>query len=171
VAGTGFGSCPANATVASQRRRGGRLEIDYLAEWGTICDDNWGDMMAASNQRSGELNAEVACRGLGYPRGTFGTSSLVADGTGQIWKDDVLCNGNEDQLEDCDSRTWGANNCSHSEDVGVLCFGTWSSDNATDCSLRVCDAAGCSVPQCTSPDDGESGVILGIFLAVLAFFW
>ena len=37
----------------------GRLEIFIDGEWGTICDDSWGD-----------TEADVACRQLGYSRAT-----------------------------------------------------------------------------------------------------
>jgi len=42
-------------------------------------------------------------------------------GKGQIWLDDVVCNGNESNIDSCDHSPWGVHNCSHSQDVSVSC--------------------------------------------------
>jgi hypothetical protein len=52
----------------------------------------------------------------------------VTDGSGQIWLDNVSCNGTENPLWACSSNTWGDNNCSASKDIGVGCDPwSWSS--------------------------------------------
>ena len=43
-------------------------------------------------------------------------------GQGQIWLDDVQCNGNENSLHLCPHRGRGLHNCAHSEDAGVICL-------------------------------------------------
>ena len=95
----------------------GRLEIRYEGQWGTVCDDYWTD-----------VEADVACRALGYPNGSVGGGGLVhfGPGSGSILLDDVNCVGNETSLLACDYRgkptvSVDNNNCSHSEDVGVRC--------------------------------------------------
>ena len=89
----------------------GRLEVQHFGEWGTICDDFW-DLK----------DATVACRQLGF---NFALRALqgddVPDGAGQIWMDNVECNGNENGLSTCPHNGWGNENCAHCEDAGVEC--------------------------------------------------
>ena len=42
-------------------------------------------------------------------------------GTGKIWLDDVRCQGNEADLDDCSHSAWGIHNCGHNEDVSIDC--------------------------------------------------
>lgn len=88
------------------------MEVFYNGHWGTVCDDDW--TMA---------NAHVVCRQL--ERGSAITTyriSYFGQGTGDIVLDDVVCQGHEQRLIDCQS-TQGRDqhNCDHSEDVGVKC--------------------------------------------------
>lgn len=48
-------------------------------------------------------------------------AAFFGAGTGQIWLDDVTCQGNETSVFDCRHNDWGDNNCHHDEDVGVDC--------------------------------------------------
>ena len=89
----------------------GRVEIFYKGEWGTVCDDSW-DLR----------DAIVVCRQLGYT--TAVRRSIDAEfgqGTGRIWRDNVLCRGTESMLSSCSASYWGNNDCYHSDDSGVVC--------------------------------------------------
>uniref|UniRef100_A0A8C4RCV0 HHIP-like protein 1 n=1 Tax=Erpetoichthys calabaricus TaxID=27687 RepID=A0A8C4RCV0_ERPCA len=90
----------------------GRVEIFIKGEWGTICDDLF-DRKAAT----------VVCRQLGYPfairvakRAEMGQGNHLS-----ILLDDVKCEGTERTLLDCQRSKIGQHNCSHKEDVGVIC--------------------------------------------------
>jgi hypothetical protein len=101
----------------------GRVEIFYGNEWGTVCDDRWGDKDAA-----------VVCRQLGFGGGSrtscsssgrgqaFGPFISPACGTNSpIWLDEVDCTGDETSLGACKSPGWGVHDCWHGEDAGACC--------------------------------------------------
>ena len=103
----------------------GRLEVFINGEWGTVCDDDWG------------INdAHVACRELGYSYAqSYQCCASYGRGSGQIWLDNVGCSGRENSLLNCSHNGIGVlRSCSHSEDVGVVCYQT----SATG-TLHKCD--------------------------------
>ncbi|KAM6397301.1 macrophage receptor MARCO [Pluvialis apricaria] len=104
----GQGSFNPSIRIAEGGRRG-RVEIFHQGSWGTICDDGWGTQ-----------DATVVCRMLGYSRAVSAFTATA--GTGQIWLDDVNCNGSENSIFDCPKPNWGVHNCSHNEDAGVECI-------------------------------------------------
>ena len=123
----------------------GRLEICHNLVWGTICDDYWTTD-----------DATVACREhLGYPAGAMSGGVIfhpnhnggvpyfgAAASSVPIWLDDLLCDGNEESLLDCEvargglaSENWGLHNCRHFEDVGLRCLTESGRVTVTDESL------------------------------------
>ncbi len=48
--------------------------------------------------------------------------AMFGQGEGPILLDNVICNGNEERLENCPSNGFGVNNCAHGEDAGVRCM-------------------------------------------------
>jgi len=95
----------------------GRLEIFYHGEWGTVCDDQFGDM-----------DARVACRQMGYVTGEEIGIDDFGEGTGSILLDEVDCTISDKEIGLCDHNTWGHDDCSHSEDVGLRCEGEHQQD-------------------------------------------
>ena len=97
--------------VGGNRRREGRVEIKHGRDWGTICADEWD-----------ASNAAIVCNSLGYT-GTHKPSAFMqfGPGSGPIWLDNVRCAGDESSIERCVHRGWGAHNCGHNQDAGVIC--------------------------------------------------
>uniref|UniRef100_A0A3B3X1Z3 Deleted in malignant brain tumors 1 protein n=1 Tax=Poecilia mexicana TaxID=48701 RepID=A0A3B3X1Z3_9TELE len=100
-------------TFFGSARCSGRVEIYNSGSWGTVCNDNW------------DINdARVVCRQLAC--GTAVSLRQFAEGTGQIWLDEVACTGNETYLTECSHSGFGVHNCAHSQDAGVICSGNVS---------------------------------------------
>uniref|UniRef100_A0A3B1ITC4 SRCR domain-containing protein n=1 Tax=Astyanax mexicanus TaxID=7994 RepID=A0A3B1ITC4_ASTMX len=89
----------------------GRVELQYLSEWGTVCDVSW-DMRAAS-----VLCAQLKC---GSAVAVLG-SDWFGKGRGRIWADVFDCQGNETHLSKCPISSWSRTACSHKQDAGVIC--------------------------------------------------
>ena len=89
---------------------GGRLEIYYNSEWGTVCDDGWDSS-----------DATVACRQMGFVGVSDSDSSRFHYGASRSpLLSDVDCSGSESQLIDC-SRAGFWHYCGPSEVVGIIC--------------------------------------------------
>ncbi|KAI4878978.1 hypothetical protein NFI96_009590, partial [Prochilodus magdalenae] len=92
----------------------GRVELQYLSDWGTVCDVSW-DMRAAS-VLCGQLECGSAVAVVG--------SDWFGEGSGQIWADVFDCQGNETHLSQCPISSWSRAACSHKQDAGVICNGS-----------------------------------------------
>ena len=46
---------------------------------------------------------------------------FIRQGTGPTWLDGIYCEGDEERLIDCEHASWGDEDCSHSEDIGLIC--------------------------------------------------
>ena len=88
----------------------GRVEIYRNGVWGTVCDDNWTDMIA-----------RVVCQQLGFGSNSASVDFDVPAGTGPILMDDVTCSNSETNLLACSHNGFENHNCWHIEDVGVRC--------------------------------------------------
>ncbi|KRG07750.1 uncharacterized protein Dmoj_GI16850, isoform D [Drosophila mojavensis] len=88
----------------------GRLEVKYHGVWGSVCDDDF-------NVRA----AQVACNSLGYYGEAKIEKNIFGPGSGPIWLDQVMCQGNETSIDLCRHWNWGEHNCNHTEDVSLRC--------------------------------------------------
>ena len=89
----------------------GRLEVYYDGQWGTVCYDGFG-----------ALDAQVACRQLGYAGGTIYPQAPRSAESTPIWLGHVGCTGEEEYLAACRHLGWGRPHCNHpKEDVGISC--------------------------------------------------
>ena len=69
-------------------------------------------------------DATVVCKQIGYPKGKeVRHGAYYGPGSGTIWLDDVECSGREISLLHCSHGGIGVHNCTHSEDVGIVCQG------------------------------------------------
>ena len=104
-------SCPTVRLVGGSSSREGRLEVYHNGTWGTVCDDGFTDAAAS-----------VVCHMLKYKHGGAYINNRYGAGSGLIWLDDVRCSGTETDIADCSHRDWNSHDCSHSQDVSVLCI-------------------------------------------------
>ncbi|ETE72592.1 Scavenger receptor cysteine-rich type 1 protein, partial [Ophiophagus hannah] len=97
--------------VNGSHRCEGRVEMFYLSQWGTVCDDAW-DLK----------DVKVVCRqlGCGGALAAFGEAQY-GQGKGHIFLDNLKCKGDETSLLRCSHIRWNVHNCDHSEDAGALC--------------------------------------------------
>ncbi|XP_067882558.1 scavenger receptor cysteine-rich domain-containing group B protein-like [Heterodontus francisci] len=94
----------------------GRLEIQYVETWGTVCDLDW-DLKDA-NVVCSQLQCGVA---VSVPR-----YAHFGEGTGLVRTDIFECTGNESSLLDCRLFQGTQQECSHRNDASVICSVTLS---------------------------------------------
>jgi len=58
---------------------------------------------------------------LGYPGGKARHDAFFGSGTGVVLLSNVQCRGDEPNIFSCRHDNFGANNCGHRDDAGVVC--------------------------------------------------
>lgn len=72
-----------------------------------------------SSDHCGPKHTSVLCR---YGKSAGMEKESYSEGnSGPIWLDDVICSGKETNLLQCSCREWGKHDCSHQEDVRLIC--------------------------------------------------
>ncbi|CAC5424574.1 DMBT1 [Mytilus coruscus] len=131
--------------TAGYAKHQGRLEIYYRGEWGTVCDNHFGN-----------VDAEVACRQLGYCSGIMQPANRIRSGYGAVWLNDVNCSGSESKLLDCKFNNV-TSQCEHYEDVGIHCFLNCSTED--DGGLRIADGYAKNQGRLEVSHNGEWGTV------------
>ena len=100
-----------------------------ICDWLEDQTMRWVELKYSLNQTThgwDDQDAQVVCRQLGL--GTTGTAILgfspSASSSVPIWLDNVICNGSESRLIDCQHNGVGNHNCDHHKDAGVTCGGS-----------------------------------------------
>uniref|UniRef100_W5LVI3 SRCR domain-containing protein n=1 Tax=Lepisosteus oculatus TaxID=7918 RepID=W5LVI3_LEPOC len=91
----------------------GRVELQHGETWGSVCDSDFGWQ-----------DAEVVCRELdcGVPSQVL-KGAHFGKGEGQVWTEELQCQGNESQIFSCPKSSTTSQNCTHENNVGLVCFG------------------------------------------------
>ncbi|KAJ8348914.1 hypothetical protein SKAU_G00275030 [Synaphobranchus kaupii] len=100
--------------VGGSNNCSGRVELQYLGTWGTVCDGCWD--RKTSNVLCQQLNCGTAVAVPGQ--------AWFGEGNGSIWADVFDCHGNETRLSQCAVSSWSRVTCSHGQDAGVICSGS-----------------------------------------------
>ena len=93
----------------------GHLQIFSNAQWGYVCDDNWGNSEGI-----------VVCRQLGFAPNLRGISTStfypISTNVSTVVLESIECVGNEYQLSECQGNISVATLCSLQELAGVECY-------------------------------------------------
>lgn len=99
--------------------RQGRLEVQHLDAWGTVCRDGW--------DATGETNAQELCTQLvgSSSRGAL-VMGLFPPGRGIVWLSELNCSDGSGGMgavaASCTHAPWGWHRaCTHAMDVGLMC--------------------------------------------------
>ncbi|XP_058868206.1 antigen WC1.1-like [Acipenser ruthenus] len=108
----------------------GRLEVSRGGVYGTVCSKSFDSRVA-----------DVVCRELecGISKAVL-SGADPGDSTTPIWTNEILCQGNETYLVYCQTTETEQQNCTHADDVSIVCSGYTEARlvNGSDrCSGRV----------------------------------
>lgn len=118
--------------IAGPNNSSGPVEVQYLGEWGLICDDNWD-----------ARDAKVVCRMLGYHGKSSALTNMETINSREIFLDDVNCTGSESTLDKCIHAGWMNHDCFSWEVAGVTCSHSYMTDCAEGNQVQCGDLAWC----------------------------
>ena len=87
----------------------GLVQVYHEKTWGWICSEKWN-----------KQNADVLCRELGYTNASSSYSSS-ANMVGEVWMNNVQCQGTERSLLFCAHDGWKSHSCTNGRVAGVFC--------------------------------------------------
>ncbi|TRZ07412.1 hypothetical protein HGM15179_019693 [Zosterops borbonicus] len=97
---------PPHLRLAGGRHRcQGRVELLHLGRWAGLCGHTWGPR-----------EAQVLCRALGC-------GTPLEDTPGQVWLEQVSCQGTEKDLRQCRAGPWRERTCGPGGVANVTCSG------------------------------------------------
>ncbi|XP_078390931.1 scavenger receptor cysteine-rich domain-containing protein DMBT1-like [Cetorhinus maximus] len=111
-------------------RCSGRLETQHGTQWGTICD------VYFVLEDAGVVCDHLRCGAVAEILG----GAHFGKGTGPVWRENYRCRGNESSFWDCPVSSWDQIQCSHENDVSVICSEHMQirlSDGGSPCAGRV----------------------------------
>uniref|UniRef100_A0A4W4EYW2 SRCR domain-containing protein n=1 Tax=Electrophorus electricus TaxID=8005 RepID=A0A4W4EYW2_ELEEL len=114
--------------LVSGPRCSGRVEVLLGKTWTTVCDADFD-----------QQDAEVVCRELGCgPLVEVLGAAAFGRGEGQVWTEELQCRGNESEIYSCETTSSLKHNCSHDNDVGLICSDSVRLvDGSSRCAGRV----------------------------------
>ncbi|GFR51391.1 hypothetical protein Agub_g13827 [Astrephomene gubernaculifera] len=128
----------------------GTVEIWYNGSWGSVYQSRSWDWRAA----------RVACRQLGFLSGKPVFNAVYGKSRGPVWLTEVVCNGTEARLTDCqrgkfgDYQYWGG----HDGDAGVECN---NDPDPEEGELRLAGGATANTGQVEVFYNGSWGAVCG----------
>jgi cysteine-rich repeat protein len=137
----------------------GRLEVYYDSQWGTVCGDNW---------RPENQNADRSCQLLGFRGWVSSRREAGAPADAPIWLDALGCAGDEASLFDCAHNAIGVNDCTHADDIALVCLvgegvegaacrGATHCNEGLACVGRVCAEPACGDRQVQAGEQCDDG--------------
>ncbi|XP_059582214.1 antigen WC1.1-like [Alligator mississippiensis] len=135
--------CSRFRLMNSSTRCSGRVEVQVVGAWVTLCDSGWD--LSDAHVLCRQLNCGVT---VSAPRGGH-----FGKGSGTTWEDTFHCNGTEPHLWHCPVTRLGASQCSQDSDAGVICSGSRQ--------IRLVNGTGCCAGRVEIYYQGTWGTVCG----------
>ncbi|XP_043944244.1 deleted in malignant brain tumors 1 protein-like [Protopterus annectens] len=102
----------------------GRVEIYNGLSWESVCGSNWG---------MNEAKAVCAQLHCGFPV-QVNSNSYFGQGSGDVFRQMIMCSGNEISLFSCNFSQPRPSDCTHAQDASVICSGLQLTNGTNRCN-------------------------------------